>query len=147
MTNCGLIFFFDVSQIALVQDLRQAPSTIKTSKIGLAPTRVNSILIIVVLRNFDIKCHDLVASIIVLHHFIVLLFSLTGSVFLISHLIFLTIRASHRCIVPWRHADVQCERESTDRRIITIVIIIICTGSAGIIAFLLGLQERELARW
>ena len=145
MTNRWLIFFFDVSQIALVQDLRQAPSTIEASKFGLAPTRVNSILIIVVLCNFDIECHDLVACIHLLLFF-VFLFSLSDSIFLVSYLIFLSIRASHRCIVPRRHADVQGERESTDRRLITVVIIIICADSASIIAFLLGFKERELAR-
>ena len=92
MTNRELlIFLFNVSQVALVQDLREAPSTIKASKIRLATARVNSILVIVVLGNFDIECHDLVACIVVLYLFIVLLLSLGGYMLLILHLVSLFI--------------------------------------------------------
>ena len=145
VANRELIFFLYVSQIAFVQDLRETPPTIKASKIWLSTARVNSILIIVVLCNFDIESHDLVANIF-LYLFIVLLLSLSGHVLLILHLILLFIWASHRCIIPWRHADMQGKRETTNRRLITVVIIIICTNSTGIIAFLLGFQERELTR-
>ena len=79
-----LIFFLDVGQVTLIQDLRKAPPAIQAAKFGLGPTRVDPVLFIVVLRNLNIKCHHLMACVVLL---LLLLISL---LYILSFLLFLS---------------------------------------------------------